>query len=175
MASNNEREDFILCLKRLRDHYFAILSLISNTINLEKRGPLKSLSPEQNSDFWRIQFSLLIEQVVLTHCKLLEVKSRYAKQLPENERNRLNQYYTNERVKALQVFRNKCVGHAIDKDTKGPIETKVLQELVVQIFGANNLQKNIVPSFFDTDNPNNPDTLVGIIEDILKVIDETKT
>jgi len=175
MTADNEKSDLILCLNRLKDNYIALYSLISNTIHLKNTNPLKSLSAKQSEDFWRIQFAFLIEQVVLTHCKLLEVKNRYAKLLPANERQKLNQYFTNDRVAALQAFRNKCSGHAIDKDTKRPLDTKILQNLIIKIFDENNLEKSIVPSFFDSSNPSNPNTLIGIIEDVLGHFDETKT
>jgi len=170
----DEKDDLILCLWRLKDNYLALHSLISNTRHLKETRPLKSLSPKQSEDFWRIQFSLLIEQVVLTHCKLHEVKCRYGRMLPESERHRLNKYFTNGRVKAIKDFRNKCSGHAVDKATKAPLKTEVLQDLIEKIFGQNDLHNNIVPSFFDSDDPKNPETIVGILEDAIGALEGEK-
>ncbi|MRH78529.1 hypothetical protein GH984_07400 [Spiribacter sp. C176] len=161
-----EKSDLLLCLGRLKDNYLALHSLISIAVHLKKTKPLHSLSVDQRHDFWRIQFSLLIEQVILSHCKLYEVKCRYGGILPEAERGRLNKYFTNDRVRALLRFRNKCSGHAIDKDTKAPLDVESLKGLIEEIFGKNDLLKNIVPTFFDEKYPNNPETIVGIIEEI---------
>ncbi len=167
MSTDIEKNELVLCLGRLKDSFFALHALISNTLNLKNTKKLSTLSNKENEDFWRIQLSILVEQVVLTHCKFIEVKDRYAKLIPDDERKLINEYYTNQRVISLRTFRNKCSGHLLDKKTKKPIETEDLQRLICESFGENDIVNNIVPSFFNKDKPDDPNSLVNIIEVII--------
>ncbi len=167
MSSDSETSELNLCLGRLKDNYLALHILISNTLNLKNKKQIATLSDEQNEDFWRIQISILVEQVVLTHCKLIEVKERYAKLIPEEHRKTLNKKFPIQKIVALRTFRNKCSGHLLDKKTKGPLDTSALQTLISRSFGKNDVINNIVPSFFNKDNPSDPDSLVNVIESII--------
>lgn len=128
---------------------------------------LSSLSEDQAYHFWNMQLKFLVDQVVLLHCKLVEVKGRFAKIIPEPYRAELNQYFDQSRVNCLSKVRNKYVGHAIDKDTKEPLDSKEIESLIFEIFGGSDIQKDIVKSFFDRNFPGNPKTLVGMIEAII--------
>lgn len=174
MNSDLEKSELILCLGRLKDNYLALHILISNTLNLQNTKQITTLSDEENKDFWRIQISILVEQVVLTHCKLIEVKERYAKLIPEDHRKTLNKKFPGQKIVALRTFRNKCSGHLLDKKTKGPLDTNALQSLISRSFGENDVVNNIVPSFFNKDNPSDPDSLVNIVEAIISELGSNK-
>ena len=174
MLEKQQKADCLLCLNRVKDNYLALHSLISLTLMNSQTAKLNCLSKGQEDSFWRIQFALLIEQVILTHCKLNEVKQKYARFLPSDERRDLNCFFK-DKEEPLNSFRNKCSGHLIDKSTGRPLETEVLQELVVKIFGKNDLKRNIVPSFFDKHNPSNPSALVNIIQRCIDSLGEHET